>query len=109
MRMKYCYAEPKKTNLRELAPWVAAITAGLTSGILENTVANTLSPAETKTALSYMVGNTVETLLDTAYNDVRIIGATPGTQVLAGSNKGKDFRRSDGTAGGSYASGAPRW
>ena len=52
-----------------------------------------------------MVGNTVETLLDTAYNDVRIIGATPGTQVLAGSNKGKDFRRTNGLAGGFYASG----
>ena len=83
----------------------AAITAGLTTGILENTLNNALTSADTKTALSAMIARVVANLVNTPYNDVRTIGAA-STQVLAGSNKGLDFRRIN-SAGGITKSGVP--
>ena len=85
---------------------VAAITAGLTTGILENTLNNTLNPADTKTALKAMIARVVANAVNTPYNDVRTIGAAAG-QVTLGSNKGLDFRRTNGTAAGFTNTGVP--
>ena len=85
---------------------VAAITAGLTTGILENTLNNTLNPADTKTALKAMIARVVANAVNTPYNDVRSIGGG-ANQVLLGSNKGLDFRRTNGTAAGFTNTGVP--
>ena len=85
---------------------VAAITAGLTTGILENTLNNTLNPADTKTALKAMIARVVANAVNTPYNDVRTIGGG-ANQVLLGSNKGLDFRRTNGTAAGFTNTGVP--
>ena len=85
---------------------IAAITAGLTTGILENTLNNTLNPADTKTALKAMIARVVANAVNTPYNDVRTIGGG-ANQVLLGSNKGLDFRRTNGTAAGFTNTGVP--
>ena len=99
------------TNVQDRPAAVAAISAGLTTGILENTLGSNayLSVAATKTAIAGMVYNlTIAAGYKgsgaSSYDDKRAVGAPlPGSLL---ENKGSNFRRFNPATGLPFPAGA---